>query len=197
MSEVERLPELKRELRRRILARRDALTAEERFAWSEQIQKQFFSLSEYEAAERIACFASFGGEVSTGMILRRAIQAGKEVYLPAVHPEGKWLDFYRVQEIYRDLHPGAFGIYEPKAQGEPAEVAGFDLIVTPGVAFDTAGYRVGYGGGFYDRVFAEAGNGPLRVALAFDFQLLPQVPRGPADRPVHLLITEKRRLRFS
>ena len=186
----------KKDLRRRILALRDGLSVQDRERLAVIMQETLFSTPEFQTASRIALFASFGSEVPTGRMISEAILAGKEVFLPAVDMTERRLRFFRVRDPETDLRPGAYGIPEPFAAGDPASPASFDLIITPGVAFDLEGHRVGYGGGYYDRVFMEAGSRPFRVGTAFELQVVERVPRGTEDLPVRLLVTEKRILRF-
>jgi len=186
----------KREIRGRILALRDDLPEEQRQRLGRLIGQRLLDLPEFEKAVRVAFFASFGSEVPTLETISRAIDSGKEVYLPVTDRKNRRLDFHRLRDPGTDLIKGAYGILEPVPSGAPAPVGSFEVIVTPGVAFDRDGLRVGYGGGFYDRVFDEAGLNVLRAAMAFDLQLVEQVPREVTDLPVHVLITEERVLRF-
>ncbi|HEX5950422.1 MAG TPA: 5-formyltetrahydrofolate cyclo-ligase, partial [Actinomycetota bacterium] len=83
----------------------------------------------------------------------------------------------------------AFGALEPSA-GEELDPPEVDVVVTPGVAFDRQGFRVGYGGGFYDRFFRRTRGDAFRVAIGFALEVVALVPRGPADEPVDAVVTE-------
>ena len=130
-------------------------------------------------------------------MIRRALELDKHVLLPRTEKELHKLSFYPVHDPDADLHPGLWGIPEPVVRYAPIPCNEMDVIITPGVAFDRSGYRVGYGGGFYDRAFSEAGPGPIRIGICFDLQLTDQVPRGPYDKPLHMLVTESTTLRFN
>ena len=89
------------------------------------------------------------------------------------------------------MEPGRFGIREPKPQvGTPQAIADIDAILVPAVAFDRRGYRVGYGGGYYDRFLPELRGRAVRVGLAFACQLVDSVPAGAHDVPVDFIVTE-------
>lgn len=83
----------------------------------------------------------------------------------------------------------SFGAREPR-DGRVLEVGELDLIVVPGVAFDRSCRRVGYGGGFYDRLLASTREGTAAVAIAFGLQVVDEVPSGPLDRTVDAIVTE-------
>ena len=149
------------------------------------ITKRVAALPEFCQAERIMAYADYNHEVMTGFLIEEAWKVGKEVAVPKV--VGKDMVFYRLTD-FEQLAPGYFGIPEP-VEGE---IVHWDqaLMIMPGVAFDRKNNRVGYGGGFYDR-FLEKNPDILRVAVAFDFQILDQVPVWPTDIYPQIIVTEK------
>jgi 5-formyltetrahydrofolate cyclo-ligase len=132
-------------------------------------------------------FASFRSEVDTHHMIRRALEEGKRIVLPRVR--GKELELLEIENYDRDVAPGAWGIPEP-GRGRTVELKDIGLIVMPGAAFDVRGNRIGYGGGFYDRLLPLY-NGRT-AALAFELQIIPEVSAAVHDIPVHMIITEKR-----
>ncbi len=132
-------------------------------------------------------FASFRSEVETGPMIRHALASGKRVILPKV--SGKELALFEIRDLDKDVAPGAWDIPEP-VTSHPAELAEIDLIITPGAAFDERGNRLGYGAGFYDRILS-AFTGTT-IALAFEAQIVPEVPTDEHDIPVKKIVTEKR-----
>ena len=191
-AEVQRV---KRDFRKRMVSLRDALPAETRAAASWAIQGRLAAWEPYRAARRIALFAAMRSEVDTGPIIEHALAAGKEVCLPVSDVAARVLRFHPIAAL-ADLAPGAYGIREPDPQGrEPVDPATFDLIATPGAAFDEGGGRIGYGGGYYDRVLERAAPRATVVALAFDVQVVLEVPAEPHDRRVGWIVTETRRIR--
>ena len=104
------------------------------------------------------------------------------------------LDLHEVRDVARDTAPGYRGILEPDPALPRVDVGAIDWVLVPGVAFDAAGRRLGYGGGYYDRLLALMPPATPRVAGAFDVQLVPVVPAAPHDLVVDTLATESRLL---
>jgi 5-formyltetrahydrofolate cyclo-ligase len=106
------------------------------------------------------------------------------------------LRFFWVTDVSRDIEPGKWGILEP-AEERVCECTGepFSVIMFPGVAFDREGRRIGYGAGYYDRMLARCGGNSLKVAPAYAFQVLPELPCGPLDARVDVIATEQETIR--
>lgn len=181
--------ETKRDIRKGIFSLRKACTEEQVREMSRIIGEKVVSLPEFSAAEKIYVYADYNHEVMTGYIIEEAWKRGKQVAVPRV--EGQDMVFCLLEDFSR-LKPGYFGIPEPE-EGE-AVLWEDALIIMPGVAFDRENHRVGYGGGFYDR-FLEKHPCLRRMALAFQFQILPSVPAEPTDICPEILVTEKEILR--
>ena len=180
--------ELKQSFRKRMLAARDGLADAERTQASSEICRRLESLDEFDRARTVALFASFRTEVSLDDAIVGAIAAGKQVVLPLTRMETHALEFYPVASL-DELVPGTYGIREPDPAGRaPADPQTFDLIVTPGAAFDPAGRRIGYGGGFYDGVLAGIRPDCAVVAVCFEVQIANSVPCEPHDKPVSAVV---------
>jgi 5-formyltetrahydrofolate cyclo-ligase len=176
----------KNKLRQAMLARRKQLGSALCHTLSRQIQQTLIAANCFQQAKSLALYSQVNNEVETGELLEAALRAGKQVCFPRVN--GAQLLFCRVLSA-AELSPGTFGVAEPPAQQE-LRVADLDLIVVPGVAFDRAGYRLGYGRGFYDRELARASATTCSVGLCFEFQICPGLPHEAHDRPVNLVVTE-------
>ncbi len=181
----------KRALRRRILSRRDALDADTLERRSAAIRQSLGKIEAYRNARTVHLFVPFGSELDTRPILEDLWARKVRAVLPRVAAH-RQLDHLAVTG-WDDLEPGAYSIPEPVAPCQAVDPEGVDLILVPGVAFDRQGGRLGYGGGYYDR-FLEACPAP-RVALAFDLQMVEEVPREDHDLGVHEIITEKKNYR--
>jgi 5-formyltetrahydrofolate cyclo-ligase len=181
-----RLKQAKRALRREVLAARDVLPADERSAHSEAIADRFRRLPELATARTMLAFWSFGSEVDTAPLIALLRSQGTTVALPRI--EG-----HEVVPVVAT--PGtavtetSFGAMEP-AEGRVLEVAELDLVVVPGVAFDRSCDRVGYGGGYYDRLLGRRREGTAAIAVAFSIQIVDRVPSGAIDRRVDGVVTE-------
>ena len=182
--------EAKAALRDVVLRRREALPEEQRASLSSRIVARVLDLRPYRLSNVVLAYASFGTELRTDGFLRRVLGDGKTLLLPRVEREG--LTLYEVRDLARDLSPGTWGIREPIPERCPVSDPGIvDFALIPGVAFDRKGGRLGYGGGFYDRLLASLPDGPPLVSGAFEVQVVDEVPVGPHDAPVHAVVTEE------
>lgn len=182
----------KKNLRREMLAKRDGLTRDEIQTKSIRVADRLLALEAYSRAERIFTFLSFGSELDTRPIVEAALADGKTVIVPRVNRETKALDLYEIKG-YDGLVPGGYGILEPTDDHVRVSENDVDLILVPGVAFDEEGGRLGYGAGFYDKILSKTR--AALVALCFELQVVPEVPREPHDIPVPLILTEERVIR--
>jgi 5-formyltetrahydrofolate cyclo-ligase len=181
-----RLKRAKRALRREVLGRRDALGEAERAERSRMIAERVLGLPEIRRARTVMAFWSFGSEVETAWLVARLHAAGVRVVLPRI--EGA--DVVAVAYEPGDAVEGTgFGAMEP-SEGAAVEPEDVDAVIAPGVAFDRMGGRVGYGGGFYDRFLPRMRPGVPAIAIAFELQLVDEVPGGGFDRRVDVLVTE-------
>ena len=189
--------EKKDSLRKDILQKRLRLPFEEIFELSSTIQKKFLEIRELKGAKRLALYASFKNEVLTETILEYAVAHRQEVFFPRIVREKKGLMFLKVHGK-EDLASGSYDIKEPVHshrgiyQPEIAALSSLDIVVVPGIAFDTNGNRLGYGKGYYDKVLGSIKETCLIVALAFDFQIVNTIPAEAHDIKMDKIITESR-----
>lgn len=171
---------------------RSAIPAEARRAKSEAIARQLSGWDVFGRARTVLVFLSTRSEVLTGPVVAAALAAGKIVGAPRTLLAEKRLDFRQVSGREDELRPGPFGISEPQPDLAVVEPRVADVILVPGLAFDEQGYRLGYGGGFYDRLLADPAVNGVAVGLAFEEQLVERVARGERDLPVDWVATERR-----
>ena len=183
----------KKEARREIRRRINALTPEERRAKSQAVRERVQSLPEMAQAACIMAFISMPDELDMRPILSDMLDAGKRVYLPRTFLEERRMAPVRLTSLDA-LREGAYGILEPDSD-ETCDVAEVDLIIVPARGFDRAGNRLGRGAGFYDRFMAQPGSRAVRCGVAFACQILPDVPHDTHDLPVSILVTEDEVLR--
>jgi len=184
---------VKAELRRAVLARRDAIPAERRAELSAAIFATVVALEAFQRARTVLAYCSFGSEPVTDPFLRAVLDRGKSLALPRVRRETRSLDVYRVSDPGRELRPGVWGIREPDpAACAPVPLGALDLVVVPGVVFDVRGGRIGYGAGYYDRLLRGLAEDVALVAAAFEVQIVDEVPMEPHDRPIDRIVTERR-----
>jgi 5-formyltetrahydrofolate cyclo-ligase len=178
-------------LRNRMRAVREALPDSACDARSSKITERLLSLAELERASTILAFASIRNEVRTQSSMQAAWEAGKRVALPRV--VGDELRLYLI-DSETVLVEGPFSVPEPPetaAQVHPDEV---DFALVPALAVDPRGYRIGYGGGYYDKLIPRLG-GACTCAVAYDFQLISEVPVLAFDVAVDLVVTDERVIR--
>ena len=139
---------MKAELRKKILQEMKTLSQEQKQAMDRVLTERFLKHPFYQEAKTIATYLSFPHEFQTQELIKRMLKDGKKVLIPKTYPKGR-MDFvvYHPQQLVKT----SFGLLEPQGDLEVVEPSQIDLIHVPGLAFTTEGYRIGYGGGYYDR----------------------------------------------
>ena len=183
----------KRELRSRMRSVRAVLPASARAERSRAAAERVMELAEYTGAQTIIGFSAIQKEIDPGDLLARARASGKTVGLPRV--VGDLLDLHEFRDV-SELEEGAFGVLEPAASAPVIAADSVDLVIVPGLAFDTRGHRLGYGRAFYDRVLPQMARA-FRVGIAYDFQIVMELPDDAHDVPMHAVVTDQRVLRVS
>jgi len=190
------LEERKRVLRRDMRARREALAERDVRERSAAACARLLARAEL-AADRVAGrvvagYLAVHGEIDPSAALAGLRARGARVALPRVTPVAPRLVFHLVAPG-AVLRAGPFGIPEPAAEAPEVKLADLALLIVPGVAFDPAGRRLGFGGGYYDGVIDEARvAGAAAIGLAYDFQIVDDCPAGPADVGVDAIATDVR-----
>ena len=173
----------KKELRSIVRNQKRAMTEEMIRQKSECLARQLLETPEYRNARSIYGYLPYNQEVRTVPMLAQALREGKRVAVPKCY--GEEMRFIWLEDLSQ-VAKGYAGIPEPIADGPVAddETA---LVLMPGLAFDRAGRRIGYGGGFYDRFLAREENHPT-VALCYDFQIFDRLDTEEFDIPVDLVL---------
>ena len=188
------LREAKRSVRERILRARDAMPTHLRVAASTAIAATLSRRPDFIAARVVLLTLPFGSEWDTGLLLSAALAGSKTVAVPRVNQERHMLEIHAVCDAAREIAPGYRGIPEPRVDCPPVALASIDWVLVPGVAFDAEGRRIGYGGGYYDRLLPLLDRSAARVAGAFELQVVERVPAAPHDTTVDAIVTERRTL---
>lgn len=176
----------KAKVRGEMLAARRALSAKQAAHMSDRICERILSGAHYRETDCILAYMAVRNEVSVDAVIRQALADGKEVYLPAVC--GNEMKFYRMRGFDK-LREGAFHIPEPM-RTEPFDKAA-GLLLVPGVAYTRECMRLGFGGGYYDRFFANNRASLYLLAPAYGMQLTNKtILWEPTDRPVDAVLTE-------
>lgn len=182
----------KSQLRAEMIARRDAIPEAERARIAEALTTELVALPEYAAARSVLATMAIGSEWSTRAFLDRARADGKAVVLPRLTPPPRRLALHAVVDLDRHLVPGVWSIPEPDPERcEAVDLAGVDFAVVPALAVDRAGYRLGYGAGYFDKLLAGRGALPFCVtALPAGF-IVEALPHEPHDVAVDLVMDER------
>lgn len=177
----------KARLRRALLAKRRRLDAGVRAEYDCRITGRVLTSSCWMAAETIFCYIGVDWEISTAELLAAAFVEGRRIAVPLCMPDGG-MEAHEIVTLDA-LVPGAFGIPEPGRDTPVLPPQAFDLAIVPAVAFDCAGFRIGRGGGYYDRYLAQMRG--VKAGLCYRRFLLPSLPREPHDERVDMIFTEE------
>jgi 5-formyltetrahydrofolate cyclo-ligase len=181
----------KKALRREMVARRDAVPAAQRTRVAERLVAKLASLPEYQAARSVLATMAIGSEWDTRLFIDRARADGKAIVLPRVTPAPRHLEIHEVVDMARDLVPGVWDIPEPDpARCRRVEFDEVDFALVPALAVDRAGYRLGYGAGYFDRLLAGRGARPHCVTALPAAFVLANVPHESHDIPVDRVLSD-------
>ncbi|MBI4447383.1 5-formyltetrahydrofolate cyclo-ligase [Candidatus Woesearchaeota archaeon] len=177
----------KKQLRKKMLKKRNDLTLGEVEEKSRRIKKNLFTLEEFASAGKVAFYASFNNEVATYEMINDSLP-NKKVALPKVEPARKALEMHYITSL-DNLKNGVYGISEP-IKGNKANLEEIDVIIVPGIAFDLDCNRLGYGKGYYDKLLQNFKG--VKIGLAYEFQLVEKIPTKKFDIPLDFIITDER-----
>ncbi|HDN96024.1 MAG TPA: 5-formyltetrahydrofolate cyclo-ligase [Thermoplasmatales archaeon] len=179
----------KEELRKEIKSKRDRLSTYEILKRSNEILAKLKELDDFINSKVIACYISFGSEVYTHGLIKEYVNK-KDILVPVVDKKDKALLLSHLKD-WKELDSGTYGILEPK--NDFLRVRSYnevELVIVPGIVFDEKGNRIGYGGGYYDRLLKRID--AKKIALAYDFQVMERIPNEEHDVRMDMIITEKR-----
>jgi len=180
-------------IRKNVIALREQLSPDSRAALSSTITARLLQLPEYRQAGAVLGYMNFGAEFASEFWIRQVLAEGKRLALPRVNHHTNQLDLYWVNDLENHLAPGLWGIREPVVErcerlNTPNEV---EFALLPGVAFSRNGARLGYGGGFFDKLLARMAHRPALAAAAFALQIVEHIPQETTDVKVGWIITEQ------
>lgn len=145
----------------------------------------------YKGSKSIFTFLSFGSEIDTYLIIERALKDNKVVALPYMTGKPHEMVFIKIKSL-SELCKNKIGIYEPIYDEENIVVSDENtIIIVPGLVFDLKGYRIGYGGGYYDKYLSE-NQYMISAGFAYDFQITDNIPRDEYDVKTNIIITDRR-----
>ncbi len=190
------MAQTRQQFRQTIRQLRQQLSREEQRQAAKQLMQQCQSLPEIAASQHIALYLANDGEIDTMPLISWLWQQGKQVYLPVLHPFSEGHLLFLHFDANTPMTANKFRIQEPKLdQTKVKPVNQLDLVFTPLVGFDSQGHRLGMGGGYYDRTFANwfaTGIGPTPIGLAHNCQHVEQLPTENWDVPLPKIVTPQR-----
>lgn len=182
---------MKSKLRIEFLKKRRDYYCDELIKKSKEIKKRLFNLDCYKKARNIMFYVSFDNEVNTHEMIKEALK-DKIVVVPITNVKEKKLELSEIRNF--DLKPNIFGVLEPIKKIE-FDKDKLDLVIVPGIVFDEKGHRIGYGYGYYDRFLKTLRKDTLIIGLAYEFQIIKDIPAEKHDIKVDMVVSEKRVLR--
>jgi 5-formyltetrahydrofolate cyclo-ligase len=180
----------KKELRENALKIRNGFASRQVWDSSEEIVRKLLEHPWYRDCTTLFTYVSMDNEVQTRQLIEKAFEDGKRVCVPRVVPRQQ-MQAVPITNPSTDLEKGFFGVLEPVAHLQPVSQHEVDLVVVPGLVFDREGYRIGYGGGYYDKYLENLPSHCRTVGLAFHTLITDRIPREAHDKKVMLVITEK------
>jgi 5-formyltetrahydrofolate cyclo-ligase len=180
----------KEELRQASKAIRSGLTPRQKSRWDKAILRHLIKLPAYQNSHTLLTYASMPEEVDTFALMQEAWRAGKRVAVPYCVPGTRLLEFYLI-ESPDELKLSAYGIPEPDpAVSQKLTDFSGSVCVVPGLAFNCIGYRLGYGGGYYDRFLSGPYAGNPSIGVCYGVCMVKFLPIGTYDRPCNFVVTE-------
>lgn len=179
----------KQRIRERIRRKRRRLSRQDVAEASSRITDRLLAVPEVDRARTVHCYVSWKNEADTHDLIRILLKQGHRVVVPIIDVATKTLRHSEVRD-FRELKAGTYGILEPAPEHiRPTALQDIDVIIVPGVAFDLTGHRIGFGGGYYDAFLATTG--ALKIALAYQFQIVDKIPTREEDQRVDIIVTEE------
>ena len=179
---------MKAELRKQVLQEMKAIPRQQKQFIDQTLTERLLQHPFYQEAKVIASYLSFPHEFQTQELIEQALKDGKKVLIPKTYPKGR-MDFvvYDPQQLVKT----SFGLLEPQGDLEVVDASQIDLIHVPGLAFTTEGYRIGYGGGYYDRYLEHFSGHTL--STVYPCQIQDFIPENH-DIPVQEVLIDERNL---
>jgi 5-formyltetrahydrofolate cyclo-ligase len=183
------LHQAKRALRAQMIGARDAIDPALRAKASRTIAARLQELPSFAGARTVLLTLPFRSEWDTLPLVLHALAAGRTVAVPRVNAITRMLELFAIADPACDAGVGLQGIPEPLPHCRELDPVAVDWVLVPGVAFDREGRRLGYGGGYYDRLLPLLSRDATRIAGAFDLQIVDRVPAGPHDVTLDAIVT--------
>ena len=189
-NDIVDVKEKKKSIRQELLKKLRSQDKEQRRLKSEKIRRKLYAHEKFKTADTVMFYIAEDIEVDTEQMIRDSLKSGKKIAVPITIVSQNKLIASLLIDFDKELSKGPYGILQPKSDFvRPVALKKIDLIIVPGVAFDSRGHRLGHGTGYYDRFLSKITENVLTIGLAFDFQLVDNIPTSSHDIAVKELIS--------
>ncbi len=178
----------KKNIRKYIKEVRSSMRKEDAFLRSYTIYKTLIDMVDLDKVGIISCYIDFDNEVATYLFIMYCLEHGIDVVVPKIHLDDIVFKYVSA-DMSDEFYTNQYGILEPSDNAKDCDINDIDIFVVPALAFDESGCRLGYGKGYYDRVFKK-NRRALRIGLSYCFQVLPFLPSNEHDEFVDIIVTE-------
>lgn len=181
----------KKDLRKKVLNIRNNMNKKDVCEKSNAIINKVIKLDEYKNSKTVFIYMDFNNEVQTLDLIQRMLKEGKRVFVPYTDSINVKLIPSELTDLEKDLQKSNFGYLEPKKETiKEISIDKIDLIIVPGVVFDISLNRIGFGKGYYDRILCQKRKDTKAIAIAYEFQVLDEVPHEEHDIKMDMIVTE-------
>ncbi len=187
----------KEELRKEYMKKRKKIAKLKGKRKSYKITSNLLSLEELKNSKNILLYISYRSEVGTEKLINKLLKKSKNVFAPYCIRAEKRMEIVQINDPTKDLKKGAYGIKEPKnsLRKKESEINKLDIVIVPAVVFSKSGYRIGYGGGYYDRFLNRLSAKTISIGINYDELIFESVPKEAHDLAVDMIVTDKRVLK--
>lgn len=184
---------MKKEFRKKVIDARQSQCVDFISTRSDIITDKLLSMDCIKNAHNIMLYLDFNNEVQTNNLINKLLSLKKTISSPVAYKKDRKLIPTQITDLKKDIQLGAYGIREPNPNySRSIPVKDLDIVIVPAVAYDLNCYRLGYGGGFYDRFLENLRPDTITIGIAFDLQIFDSVPKDPHDAQLDYIVTESK-----
>lgn len=184
---------MKKEFRNKVITIRKNQNHDFISSHSSIIVEKLLSMDCIKSAKNIMLYLDFNNEVQTDELVNKLLSLKKIVSSPITILNERKLIPFQIKDLRNDIQIGTYGIREPKKESScEVNISDIDIVIVPAVAYDEKCYRLGYGGGFYDRFLENLKDNAITIGIAFDMQIFDEIPKEPHDAQLDYIVTETR-----
>jgi 5-formyltetrahydrofolate cyclo-ligase len=178
-------------VRRNMRQLRDAMSLDDVLNLSRAVEDRLFAFKDFSVCQNIIFVLSFGNEVRTDEMITRSLKDHKQIYVPRLIMRERRMEVCEITNMDQEFELGSYDIREPtRSNSKVVSPSIIDAVISPGLAFDRSGGRIGFGGGYFDWLFKQLPDEALRLGVAYEFQVADSIPQDSWDERVQTIFTE-------